>query len=122
MNDSESLLQVKNGSKLFSFLKGSYHKGNVRMEAEGLTDPELKVPVKYLISIVPIFQNYSQIVEVYGKEGANSIIGNCDTTIFLGGSDSDTLKIIVESTEVLRAYDLEEMRIVDGFEPGYEFG
>ncbi|MBR4059553.1 MAG: type IV secretory system conjugative DNA transfer family protein [Lachnospiraceae bacterium] len=97
-----------------------YHKGKVRMETEGLTDPELKVPVKclidecrnigkipnlgeylatcrkYLISIVPIFQNYSQIVEVYGKEGANSIIGNCDTTIFLGGSDSDTLKIIVE--------------------------
>lgn len=25
-----------------------------------------------------------------------SSIGNCDTTIFLGGSDSDTLKIIVE--------------------------
>lgn len=97
-----------------------YHKGKLRMETEGLTDPELKVPVKclidecrnigkipnlgeylatcrkYLISIVPIFQNYSQIVEVYGKEGANSIIGNCDTTIFLGGSDSDTLKIIVE--------------------------
>ena len=24
MNDSESLLQVKNGCKLFSFLKGSY--------------------------------------------------------------------------------------------------
>ena len=227
-----------------------YHKGKVRMETEGLTDPELKVPVKclidecrnigkipnlgeylatcrkYLISIVPIFQNYSQIVEVYGKEGANAIIGNCDTTIFLGGSDSDTLKIIVErlgkesvktlsfgssrgksgsvsvnkqevgrelmsriqveqmnnteclvfiralrpfkvkkyrleehpnykytaeadkrylransylleyndeeieaaankaveSTEVLREFELEEMRIVDGFEPGYEFG
>lgn len=97
-----------------------YRKGKERMEAEGLTNPELKVPVrclidecrnigkipnlgeylatcrKYQISIVPIFQNYSQIVEVYGKEGANSIIGNCDTTIFLGGSDSDTLKIICD--------------------------
>ena len=97
-----------------------YRKGKERMEREGLTAPELKVPVKclidecrnigkipnlgeylatcrkYQISICPIFQNYSQIVEVYGKEGANSIIGNCDTTIFLGGSDSDTLKIIVE--------------------------
>lgn len=97
-----------------------YRKGKERMEREGLTGPELKVPVKclidecrnigkipnlgeylatcrkYLISIVPIFQNYSQIVEVYGKEGANSIIGNCDTTVFLGGSDSDTLKIICE--------------------------
>lgn len=90
------------------------------MEREGLTDPQLKVPVyclidecrnigkisnlseylatcrKYRLSIMPIFQNYSQIVELYGKEGANSIIGNCDTTIFLGGSDSDTLKIVCE--------------------------
>ena len=97
-----------------------YRKGKERMEKEGLTSPELKVPVeclidecrnigkisnlgeylatcrKYRIAIAPIFQNYSQIVEVYGKEGANSIIGNCDTTDFLGGSDSDTLKIIVE--------------------------
>lgn len=97
-----------------------YRKGKERMEREGLTAPELKVPVKslidecrnigkipnlgeylatcrkYQIAICPIFQNYSQIVEVYGKERANSIIGNCDTTIFLGGSDSDTLKIIVE--------------------------
>lgn len=97
-----------------------YRKGKERMEQEGLTDPELKVPVyclidecrnigkisnlseylatcrKYRLSIMPIFQNYSQIVELYGKEGANSIIGNCDTTVFLGGSDSDTLKIICE--------------------------
>lgn len=97
-----------------------YRKGKERMETEGLTNPELKVPVrclidecrnigkipnlgeylatcrKYQISIVPIFQNYSQIVEVYGKEGANSIIGNCDTAIFLGDSDTDTLKIICD--------------------------
>lgn len=97
-----------------------YLKGKERMEKEGLTEPELKVPVyclidecrnigkipnlseylatcrKYRLSIMPIFQNYSQIVELYAKEGANSIIGNCDTTIFLGGSDSDTLKIICE--------------------------
>ncbi len=97
-----------------------YRKGKERMEREGLTDPELKVPVyclidecrnigkisnlseylatcrKYRLSIMPIFQNYSQIVELYGKEGANSIIGNCDTTIFLGGSDLDTLKIVCE--------------------------
>ncbi len=97
-----------------------YRKGKERMEREGLTAPELRIPVKclidearnigkipnlgeylatcrkYQISIMPIFQNYSQIVELYGKEGANSIVGNCDTTVFLGGSDSDTLKIIME--------------------------
>lgn len=106
---------------LFSVLFNRlYHKGKERMEAEGLSNPELKVPVrflidecrnigkipnlgeylatcrKYRISISVIFQNYSQIVEVYGKEEANSILGNCDTMIFLGGSDSDTLKIVCE--------------------------
>ena len=30
--------------------------------------------------------------------------------------------LTVESSEVLREFELEEMRIVDGFEPGYEFG
>lgn len=106
---------------LFSILfKRLYQKGRERMEAEGLSDPELKIPVrilidecrnigkipnlgeylascrKYRISISVIFQNYSQIVEVYGKEEANSIIGNCDTTIFLGGSDADTLKVVCD--------------------------
>lgn len=30
--------------------------------------------------------------------------------------------LTVESSEVLREFELEEMRIVDAFEPGYEFG
>ena len=30
--------------------------------------------------------------------------------------------LTVESSEVLREFDLEQMRIEDGFEPGYEFG
>ena len=51
---------------------------------------------KYKISIVPIFQSFSQIIKVYGKEDANSIIANCDTTLFLGGVDSDTLKIVCD--------------------------
>lgn len=85
---------------------------------KALSDPQMKIPVrflidecrnigkipnlsiylatcrKYRISIVPIFQNYSQIEELYGKEGANSIISNCDSFLFLGGSDDATLKII----------------------------
>ncbi len=106
---------------LFSLLFNRlYHKGRERMEREGLSNPELKVPVrflidecrnigkipnlgeylatcrKYCISISVIFQNYSQIVEVYGKEEANSILGNCDTMIFLGGFDADTLKIVCD--------------------------
>lgn len=51
---------------------------------------------KYSISIVPIFQSFSQIEKVYGKEDANSIYANCDTTLFLGGIDSQTLKIVCE--------------------------
>lgn len=58
-----------------------YAKGNKRMKDEGL-------------SVVPIFQNYSQVVQVYGKEIANNIISNCDTFVFLGGSDDETLKIV----------------------------
>jgi type IV secretory pathway TraG/TraD family ATPase VirD4 len=51
---------------------------------------------KYCISIVPIFQSFSQIQKVYGKEDANSIYANCDTTLFLGGVDSETLKIVCD--------------------------
>lgn len=85
---------------------------------KALSNPEMKIPVrflidecanvgkipnlekylatcrKYRISIVPIFQNYSQIVEVYGKEKANNIVSNCDAFLFLGGADKDTLEII----------------------------
>lgn len=108
-------------SMLFTILlRLLYRKGSARMRQEGLADPELKVPVsflidearnigkiprlgeycatcrKYRISIAPIFQTYSQIVELYGKEGANSIVANCDTTLFLGGSDADTLKMVCD--------------------------
>lgn len=106
---------------LYSLLfKNLYLQGEERMEKEGLTDPELKVPVRFLIDecanigkisdldkylatcrkynmgIVPIFQNYSQIVEIYGKEKANGILSNCDAFLFLGGMDADTLKIVTE--------------------------
>ena len=88
-----------------------YVKGNKRMKDEGLDNPELKLPVRFLIdecanvgkipnldkiletcrkyrlSVVPIFQNYSQVVQVYGKEIANNIISNCGIFVFLGGSD-----------------------------------
>lgn len=105
-----------------------YAKGNKRMKEEGLDNPELKVPVrflidecanvgkipnldkilatcrKYRISVVPIFQNYSQVVQVYGKEIANNIIFNCDTFVFLGGSDDETLND--ENIKRIAIYDL----------------
>lgn len=102
-----------NNENLHNFKKSPKYK-----EIKPLSDPQMKVPVrflidecrnigkipnlsiylatcrKYRISIVPIFQNYSQIEELYGKEGANSIVSNCDAFLFLGGSDESTLKII----------------------------
>lgn len=98
-----------------------YEKGEKRMEEEGLNNPELKIPVrflidecanvgkivnlesylatcrKYRISIVPIFQNFAQITAIYGQEKAADILSNCDTILFLGGRDSETLKIVCDS-------------------------
>ena len=95
-----------------------YKAGSTRMKNINIDDPELAYPVRFLIdecanigkipnlqerlatcrkyrlSVVPIFQSYSQITKVYGKEDANAIMGNCDTTLFLGGADPDTLKIV----------------------------
>ncbi len=94
-----------------------YKAGSTRMADIGIGDPELAYPVRFLIdecanigkipylserlatcrkyklSVVPIFQNYSQVKNIY-KEEANSIVGNCDTMLFLGGADPDTLKIV----------------------------
>lgn len=94
-----------------------YKSGATRMADLGIGDPELAYPVRFLIdecanigkipylserlatcrkyklSVVPIFQNYSQLKNIY-KDDANSIVGNCDTMLFLGGADPDTLKIV----------------------------
>ena len=100
--------------------KLAYRRGEARQKQQVQNNPELalharflidecanigKIPNlqeylatcrKYKISIVPIFQSFSQITKVYGKEDANSIIANCDTTLFLGGVDSETLKIVCD--------------------------
>ena len=43
------------------------------------------------ISIIMMLQTKSQLKDTY-KEGAETIIGNCDSEIFLGGKESTTLK------------------------------
>jgi len=45
------------------------------------------------ISACIILQNLSQLKAVY-KEHMNTIIGNCDTKLFLGGDDEETLKYL----------------------------
>ncbi|HFK6935229.1 TPA: VirD4-like conjugal transfer protein, CD1115 family [Listeria monocytogenes] len=49
------------------------------------------------ISASIILQSQSQLKAIY-KDNADTIVGNCDTTLFLGGKEKSTLK---EMTEVL---------------------
>jgi type IV secretory pathway TraG/TraD family ATPase VirD4 len=90
------------------------------MEACGLGDPELKIPVrclidearnigkipnlseilatnrKYRLSLTLIFQSYPQIEEVYGKEQASEIFANCAGKLVLGADDEKTLRVFSE--------------------------
>ena len=42
------------------------------------------------VSMTTVWQNYGQAVELYGKEGAQTIFQNSPTKIFLGGDDPET--------------------------------
>lgn len=48
------------------------------------------------ISASIILQSQSQLKSIY-KDAAETIVGNCDTTLFLGGKESSTLKEISET-------------------------
>lgn len=45
------------------------------------------------ISATPILQTLSQLKNIY-KDSSDTIIGNCDTLVFLGGKEDSTLKMI----------------------------
>ena len=45
------------------------------------------------ISATPILQTLSQLKKIY-KDSADTIVGNCDTLVFLGGKEESTLKMI----------------------------
>lgn len=51
---------------------------------------------KYGISCTLIFQSQSQTKE-YSEKGWETMIGNCDTLIYLGGAEPSTLKMLSES-------------------------
>ena len=48
------------------------------------------------IGVVPIFQDKSQIKALY-KDSAGTLLANCDTLLFLGGTDPEVKKFISES-------------------------
>lgn len=48
------------------------------------------------ISLKMMIQSLSQLEKLYGKEDTKTIINNCASIIYLGGSDTDTLKWLSE--------------------------
>ncbi len=63
------------------------------------------------ISASIVLQSKSQLKAIY-KDNADTIEGNCDTTLFLGGKEKGTLKEISESLgkETIDAYNTSENR------------
>lgn len=63
------------------------------------------------ISASIILQSQSQLKAIY-KDNADTIVGNCDTTLFLGGKEKSTLKEISEilGKETIDLYNTSENR------------
>ena len=63
------------------------------------------------ISASIILQSQSQLKTIY-KDAADTIVGNCDTTLFLGGKEKSTLKEISEvlGKETIDTYNTSETR------------
>ena len=99
-------------SQIFTTL---YHQGELNSIARGSDDVSLEIPVrlildemanigsipqfneklatmrKYRISAMPIFQSRSQLNDCF-KDASETLIENCDTLVFLGGSGEKTTK------------------------------
>ena len=58
------------------------------------------------ISASIILQSQSQLKAIY-KDNADTIVGNCDTTLFLGGKEKTTLK---EISEILGKETIDSVR------------
>lgn len=61
------------------------------------------------ISATIILQAMSQLKSIY-KENADTIIGNCDTSIFLGGKEPETVKSLSEELGKETIHDYNESR------------
>ena len=61
--------------------------------------------------VAPLLQSQSQLKTIY-KEAADTIVGNCDTTLFLGGKEKSTLKEISEllGKETIDSFNTSENR------------
>ena len=84
-------------------------------EVANITIPNLERLISVLrsreISACLVVQAQSQLKAIY-KEHADTIIGNCDTTLFLGGKEKTTLKEISEvlGKETIDSFNTSENR------------
>ena len=84
-------------------------------EVANITIPNLERLISVLrsreISACLVVQAQSQLKAIY-KEHADTIIGNCDTTLFLGGKEKTTLKEISEvlGKETIDSFSTSENR------------
>ena len=84
-------------------------------EVANITIPNLERLISALrsreISACLVVQAQSQLKAIY-KEHADTIIGNCDTTLFLGGKEKTTLKEISEvlGKETIDSFNTSENR------------
>ena len=84
-------------------------------EGANITIPNLERLISVLrsreISACLVVQAQSQLKAIY-KEHADTIIGNCDTTLFLGGKEKTTLKEISEvlGKETIDSFNTSENR------------
>lgn len=52
------------------------------------------------ISVTLLLQSESQLSSMYGKNGATTIINNCDSYVYLGGMDYDTASVVSRRIDV----------------------
>ena len=64
------------------------------------------------ISASIILQSQSQLKAIY-KDNADTIVGNCDTTLFLGGKEKTTLMDRNRAYHVLAIIRLSEYNYID---------
>ena len=105
--------------------------GNYHARCGAGEKPEVEIPEAYLslfgqipkfekliatirsreISASIILQSQSQLKAIY-KDNADTIVGNCDTTLFLGGKEKMTLKEISEilGKETIDSFNTSETR------------
>ena len=88
-------------------------KGTIIIECgKMLSDAGYKIKVLNTINFKKsILQSQSQLKTIY-KDAAETIIGNCDTMLFLGGKESSTLKEISETLgkETIDLYNTSDTR------------